>query len=138
LRRSALGGLRIVIENQLDIDLLALLEKAQQGFDGVLTEKDDTVDVMQYFFDRLRGYAQDKGFKADVFEAVLAVKSTRPLDFMKRLTAVAEFRQLEQAGSLAAGNKRIANILRKNDAEGDASAIDDSLLVEPAEQEWIG
>jgi len=134
LRRAALGVLRIVIENKLDIDLSSLLEQAQQGFDDVLTEKDVTAQVMQYFFDRLRGYAQDKGFKADVFEAVLAVKPTRPLDFMQRLTAVADFRQLEQAEALAAGNKRIGNILRKNDAEGDAGEIDDSLLVESAEQ----
>jgi len=133
LRRAALGVLRIVIEAGLDLDLQALLEQAQLGFDDVLTEKEVTAQVMQYFFDRLRGYSQDKGFKADVFEAVLAVKSTRPLDFMQRLTAVAEFRQLEQAEALAAGNKRIANILRKNDAEGDAGAIDTSLLVEPAE-----
>lgn len=134
LRRAALGVLRIVIENNLDVDLSALLEQAQQGFDNQLTEKEVTAQVMQYFFDRLRGYAQDKGFKADVFEAVLAVKSTRPLDFMQRLTAVAEFRQLEQAEALAAGNKRIGNILRKNDAEGDAGTIDNSLLIEPAEQ----
>ncbi len=134
LRRAALGVLRIVIENKLDIDLLALLEQAKQGFDDVLTEKDVTAKVLQYFFDRLRGYTQDKGFKADVFESVLAVKPTRPLDFIQRLTAVAEFRQLEQAEALAAGNKRIGNILRKNDAEGVAGAIDESLLVEPAEQ----
>ncbi|NOQ93355.1 MAG: glycine--tRNA ligase subunit beta [Methylophaga sp.] len=134
LRRAALGVLRIVIENKLDLDLSALLEQAQQGFDDKLTEKAVTAQVMQYFFDRLRGYAQDKGVKADVFESVLAVTPTRPLDFMQRLTAVAEFRQLEQAEALAAGNKRIGNILRKNDAEGDAGAIDDSLLVEAAEQ----
>ena len=53
---------------------------------------------------------------------------------MQRLNAVAEFRQLEQAKSLAAGNKRIANILRKNDAEGEVGAIDNALLQEPAEQ----
>jgi len=134
LRRAALGVLRIVIENELDLDLLALLEQAQQGFDNVLTEKEAPAKVLQYFFDRLRGYTQDKGFKADVFEAVLSVKPTRPLDFIQRLTAVAEFRQLEQAEALAAGNKRIGNILRKNDAEGDAGTIDDSLLIEPAEQ----
>ena len=75
-----------------------------------------------------------RALKADVFEAVLAVQPTRPLDFIQRLTAVAEFRKLEQAEALAAGNKRIGNILRKNDAEGESGTINDSLLVESAEQ----
>jgi glycyl-tRNA synthetase beta chain len=134
LRRAALGVLRIVIENELDINLLELLHTAQQGFDDSLTEDNVTLDVMRYLFDRLRGYAQDKGIKSDVFEAVLAVQPTRPLDFMQRLKAVEAFRQLEQAEALAAGNKRIGNILRKNGAEDDAGQIDGSLLSEEAEK----
>ena len=134
LRRAALGVLRIVIENDLDIDLVDLLEQAHQGLDGVLSEKDVTAQVMRYFYDRLRGYAADQGVKADVFEAVLAVQPTKPIDFMQRLKAVSAFRELEQAEALAAGNKRIGNILRKNDAEGNVSVIDNSLLQEAAEK----
>lgn len=134
LRRAALGVLRIVIENELDIDLAKLLQQAQQGFDKQLTQDDVTEQVMGYFFERLRGYASDQGFKADVFEAVLAVRPTKPLDFMQRLDAVAEFRQLAQAEALAAGNKRIGNILRKNDAEGEGVSVNKKLLTEPAEQ----
>jgi glycyl-tRNA synthetase beta chain len=55
--------------------------------------------VMQYFYDRLRGYVVDQGAKADEYESVLAVSPTQPLDFMQRLKAVAEFRKLEQAES---------------------------------------
>lgn len=134
LRRAALGALRVVIENKLDVDLVVLLEQAQQGFDITLTEQDVTAQVMRYFSERLRGYAGDQGFKVDVFESVLAVQPSSPLDFMARLHAVAEFRQLEQAVALAAGNKRIGNILRKNDAEDDVATIDPTLLIEPAEQ----
>jgi len=133
LRRAALGALRVVIENKLDVDLVLLLEQAQQGFDITLTEQDVTTQVMRYLFERLRGYTSDQGFKADVFESVLAVQPSRPLDFMARLHAVAEFRQLEQAEALAAGNKRIGNILRKNHAKGDVATIDSALLIEPAE-----
>ena len=52
-----------------------------------------------------------------MFESVLAVKPSKPVDFVERLEAVATFRNMEQAESLAAANKRIANILRKNDVE---------------------
>jgi len=137
LRRAALGVLRIIIENNLDLDLLVLIEQAQQGFENELSEPKVTEQVMQYFYDRLKGYAQDQGIKADVFEAVLAVKPVRPLDFMQRLNAVVAFRQLEQAESLAAGNKRIGNILRKNGAEADAGTVDESVLVEGAEKALV-
>lgn len=134
LRRAALGVLRIMIEKSLDLDLTRLLEKAAANFDGTLSEKDVSEQVMQYFFDRLRGYALEQGFKADEFEAVLTVRPTRPLDFMQRLKAVAAFRKLEQADSLAAANKRIGNILRKNDSETAEPEVKDSLLQEAAEK----
>jgi glycyl-tRNA synthetase beta chain len=134
LRRAALGVLRIIIEKELDLDLAALLQSAANSFGDILTEKAVTEQVMSYFYDRLRGYASEQGFKADEFEAVLAVKPSKPLDFIQRLKAVATFRKLEQADSLAAGNKRIGNILRKNDAEADDLQVNDGLLEEAAEK----
>jgi len=50
------------------------------------------------------------------------------------LMAVTEFRKLAEADSLAAANKRIANILKKSDAIGN-TLIDDTLLTEKPEIE---
>ena len=72
--------------------------------------------VTDFIFERLKGYCLDKGFTADEFEAVLAVSPAEPLDFMQRLQAVKAFRQLPEAESLAAANKRILNILKKSDS----------------------
>jgi glycyl-tRNA synthetase beta chain len=134
LRRAALGVLRVIIENKLDLDLADLLSSAEAGYQNSLTESGVTEQILQYFFDRLRGYALDQGIKADVFDAVLQVSPSRPLDFFARLSAVDSFRQLEQAESLAAGNKRIGNILRKNADEDTAAEINPALLEEVAEQ----
>ena len=134
LRRAALGALRIIVENNLDLDLAGLLTSAASNFEDVLTETDVTEQVLTYMFDRLRGYLADQKVPADVFESVLTLRPTRPLDFIHRVQAVAAFSKLEQAEALAAGNKRIGNILRKNDAEGDAGVINDALLTEVAEQ----
>jgi len=134
LRRAALGVLRIIIENQLSLDLSRLVTEAANNFVDILTEDEVTTQVMQYFYDRLRGYVIDQGAKADEYESVLAVSPTQPLDFMQRMKAVAEFRKLEQAESLAAGNKRIGNILRKNEAEQEGLSVDTNLLAEPAEK----
>jgi glycyl-tRNA synthetase beta chain len=64
---------------------------------------------------------------------VLATRPASPLDFDARLRALAEFLRLPEARSLAAANKRIANILRK--APGPVGdTIDEDLLRDPAEQ----
>jgi glycyl-tRNA synthetase beta chain len=72
----------------------------------------------------------DKGYSADEFDAVISVNPAEPLDFMQRLAAVKAFRQLPEAESLAAANKRIRNILKKSD-----HAVTDTVgtLVEPQE-----
>jgi glycyl-tRNA synthetase beta chain len=51
-----------------------------------------------------------------VFDAVSALRPSRPLDFDRRIKAVAAFRALPEAESLSAANKRVGNILKKADA----------------------
>ncbi len=134
LRRAALGVLRIVIEQRLDLDLEDLLRLAARQYAGSFHNHDQLVaDVLAFLIERLRGYYLDNGTRPDVFEAVQATRPTRPLDFGARLRAVSAFSHLPAAESLAAANKRIANILKK--AEGAIPGrIAASLLVEPAEQ----
>jgi glycyl-tRNA synthetase beta chain len=73
--------------------------------------------VIDFVFDRLKSYCLDKGCSADEFDAVMAVRPPEPFDFTQRLEAVKSFRQLPQAESLAAANKRIRNILKKADTK---------------------
>ncbi|MGR9107053.1 MAG: glycine--tRNA ligase subunit beta, partial [Gammaproteobacteria bacterium] len=118
LRRAALGLLRILIEKRLDLDLVQLIATAADLLPDAIRSDSAREEVYIYSIERLRGYFLDQGFKADEFEAVHAVNPTRPLDFEKRLRAVAGFRKLAAAESLAAANKRIRNILRKTELEG--------------------
>jgi len=135
LRRAALGVLRIMIEKQLDLDLFDLLTKAEQQLKGAgCAIAAGTVEqVFEYMMERLRGYYAESGVAPDTFEAVLARRPTRPLDFHKRLNAVTAFRKLPAAESLAAANKRIQNILRKTE-EKIPDQVDGALLKEAAEQ----
>jgi glycyl-tRNA synthetase beta chain len=63
---------------------------------------------------------------------VLALRPQRLGDVAKRLQAVRAFAALPEAAALAAANKRIGNILKKS--EGQGAAVNESRLVEPAEQ----
>ena len=133
LRRAALGAIRLFIEADLDLDVPELLDTAlgqfNHDFDAVKTRE----LVHTFMLDRLRGYALDRGYRPDEFEAVLAVWPASLVDFERRLKAVQEFRRLPEAESLAAANKRIRNILRKS-AEEVVANVDDAALVESAEK----
>lgn len=134
LRRAALGALRIIIENQLNLDIKDLIAFSLAQFTHEF-DRDETYKlVVDFVFDRLRGYCLDQGYTADEFDAVISVTPAEPLDFIQRLQAVKLFRQLPEAESLAAANKRIRNILRKSDTEAARSVGD---LIEAQEKQLL-
>lgn len=136
LRRAALGVIRILIECGLDIDLKALIAKAVDRQPKSKIENAELVsEIYTFITDRLRRYFLDRdaGLATETFEAVMARHPDSLLDFDRRLAAVQTFARLEQAESLAAANKRIANILRQaGDPEG--LKIQKKLLQDEAEQ----
>ena len=137
LRRAALGVLRILVEGELDLDLPAALERAAAGFEPAIRAGQVTDAVFEFMMERLRGYYLDRGVRADTFEAVLECRPSRPLDFDRRVRAVDAFRELPEAASLAAANKRIRNILKKVETVLPFQVRPD-LLNEEAEQALAG
>jgi len=117
LRRATLGSLRIIIENNLDLDIVELITFALAQFSHDFDKTKTQQLVVDFVFDRLKGYCLDHGHTADAFDAVISVKPTKPLDFIQRLQAVKAFRALPEAESLAAANKRIINILKKSETK---------------------
>ena len=135
LRRAALGVLRILIEKQLGLDLTKLLQHAADDYQSRLPKIDASAVVDQcyeFIMERARAYYLESGVRPDVFDAVLAQRPGQPHDFDQRIRAVTAFRELPEAESLSAANKRIANIL-KNLAKVNQH-IDESLLQEAAEK----
>ncbi len=133
LRRAAIGALRIMVEKQLPLDILDLVAKSQTLFGEKLTNLNVSTDVFEFMLGRFRAWYQDEGIEVDVIQAVLARRPTKPVDFDRRVKAVSHFRTLDAAESLAAANKRVSNILAKNNitTQGD---VDQSLLSDEAEK----
>lgn len=129
LRRHALGVIRILIERDLSLELKELLFIAAgvRGFGEETAEK-----IEDFMFERLGNLLREQGHSPQEIDAVLSQRPQRLGDISKRLLAVRAFATLPEAESLAAANKRVANILKK--ANGAAPAtIDENLLNEPAE-----
>lgn len=136
LRRAALGVVRILIECGLDINIKTLIAKAVAQQPTSKIEKDTlSAELYEFISDRLRRYFldRDSGLATETFDAVMVRQPESLLDFDRRLAAVQTFARLEQAESLAAANKRIANILRKaGDPQG--LSVNKKLLEQEAEE----
>jgi glycyl-tRNA synthetase beta chain len=112
--------------------------KAAAG--GTTATSDD--QLYDFIMERLRAYYLERtpsgipgtapAFTTEMFDAVLATKPASPLDFDARLNALRAFLDLPEAISLAAANKRIANILRKA-GELQRKDVDVETLKDPAE-----
>jgi glycyl-tRNA synthetase beta chain len=157
LRRAALGFARTLIEGGLDLESGVLLKEAvAQVPDAAFVAKprsdesspngrmvsqarraEVAAELRDFILDRLRGYYAEQGFASQQFEAVAAVQPASLVDFDRRLRAVAAFARQPEAEKLAAANKRVANILRKEGVDAGAAAqlpLSAELLHEAAEQ----
>ena len=135
LRRATVGLLRIMIEQELDLDLPALIDEAYSLHANLKQDQDSTRKQLHTFIiERLRAYYEDQSIKAEVYLAVNSKKPTSPLDFDRRVKAVNHFLSLPSAASLAEANKRVSNILSKN---GNGSELIDPALLTEADEKAL-
>jgi glycyl-tRNA synthetase beta chain len=132
LRRAALGVIRIIVENRLPLALNTLVREAFAVFQGKVG--DVHADLETFIFDRFSGYLKDLGFSTLQVEAVLSQRPEQIALVPRQLEAVKAFQGLPEADSLAAANKRVANILRQAATKGESySKADRGALRDAAE-----
>jgi glycyl-tRNA synthetase beta chain len=135
LRRAAIGVLRILVEKSLDLDVVELLETAKAQFHPEQLSNASVIDdVFGFMLARFNAWYQEQGVETSLIQAVMARRPSKPLDFDRRVKAVADFYQLPDAAGLAAANKRVSNILAKQEQDVIKPAIDNALLSEEAEK----
>lgn len=134
LRRASLSILRILVEKQLSLDLATLLEKAKSNYQHLPAGDTVVEQVLAYMIERFRAWYEEASIPVQVFQAVSAKGVTVPLDFDQRVKAVHRFSRLPEAEALAAANKRVSNILAKQQSDV-SSQVDKGLLTEAAEKD---
>ena len=127
LRRAALGVVRILVENKLRLSLMELIHAAFEPFPA----KPHT-ELRDFMFDRFAGYLKEQGYSTLQVDAVLSKMPVNLGVVPQQLEAVKVFQSLPEAESLAAANKRVANILKQAEAKGETFVAAE--LVEPAER----
>lgn len=133
LRRASIGVLNILVKGELNLDLRELLQVAADQHENLPKADGLVEEVLTYMLDRFRAWGQEEGISAEMYLAVRARPVTKPLDFARRLRAVKAFAQREEAAALAAANKRVSNILSKQEHDG-STQVEASLLQEAAEK----
>ncbi len=140
LRRAALGlisafeqlqaGGYLAINNSQGLPLADLLAKSAASFAPGAISATAAAEVQAFVYERYRNQLNND-FDRNVVDAVLTLEP--PLHQVHaRIQACASFAQRPEAESLAAANKRIANLLKKADEQ--TKAVDPGKLSEPAEQ----
>lgn len=134
LRRAAVGLIRILIENRLNLDLADALNAAVDGYTVSLENKEAAQQVLSFIQERLRAWYQEQGIMPDVFAAVAALNITNPLNIHARVQAVQAFKKLAEAEALSVANKRVSNILAKYHENLDSATINPAIFEVAAEQ----
>ena len=134
LRRSALGVVRILVESRQRISLSGLMDVAFAAFEGLPMVVPASALLLDFIYERLRGYLRELGSSANQVAAVIDSHPDFIDDLPARLEAVRLFEALPEAQALSAANKRIVNILKKSESVS-AAAVDRSLLSDGAEHD---
>jgi glycyl-tRNA synthetase beta chain len=121
---------RILVENKLRLSLKELIHAAFEPF----PTKPHT-DLRDFIFDRFTGYLKEQGYSTLQVDAVLSKQPVNLGIVPQQLEAVKAFQLLPEAESLAAANKRVANILKQAEAKGEKlDGVEAGMLNEPAER----
>ena len=152
LRRAALGVIRIVLENDLRLDLAHWFTRTAEVYrdigENVVQEHwtdsyDVNAELFDFIGDRLKVYLRDRGARHDLIDAVFSLgpgaasAQSDLLMVVKRVEALGAFLETDDGINLLAGVKRAQNIVRieeKKDGQAYEGAPDAKLLADKQEK----
>ena len=133
LRRAALGVIRLVLENELDIDLTPILLWHADRFPNH-DPASSAFGVLRFLQERLTVQLRDNGARHDLVDAVFAIGTTATsevpgmgnvrniLQIVRLIEALGMFLETDDGTNLMAGTKRAANILAAEQKKGTSVA----------------
>jgi len=116
LRRSAIGVIRILLENKLRLPLRKVLSISEFSF----AEREEGIqgvpridDLLSFFADRLKVALREKGVRHDLIDAVFVLGNEDDLvRLVRRVEALQAFLKSDDGANLLVGYRRAANILK--------------------------
>ncbi len=136
LRRSALGAIRLVLENGLRLPLVPVFEAALAANRGAASLGGE---LLAFFADRLKVSLKEKGVRHDLIDAVFALGGEDDLvRLLARVEALGAFLASDDGANLLIAARRASNIAgieaKKDGASYDAP-VDAGLLAQAEEKD---
>lgn len=127
VRRNMYAAINLLDDCKVDVPLPAAAARLEELYD-----KQVGGDLLREFLrERMERYLQDKGFRYDEINAVLAVWTGSVPDARMRCEALKVFRDRPDFSRLVIGQKRVRNIIKGVET---AAAVDETLIREAAER----
>tara|TARA_E500000331_G_scaffold343473_1_gene378339 strand:- start:311 stop:2365 length:2055 start_codon:yes stop_codon:yes gene_type:complete len=121
LRRSAIGLLRILIENKLNIKLRDLINYSINLFkeQGVKLENSNTErEILNFLKERMRNILKEKNIKSDIIEASISSHiGDNYLDLFKKNIVMNRYVNKDIGKNVIYSYKRVSNILNNETKE---------------------
>ena len=127
VRRNGYGVINILDFHAFEVSLLSAIDKMLDLYN----RKFDTEILVGFFNERLMRYLQDRGYRYDEINAILATWQGYVADARKRCEALKGFRGKPEFVKLVIGQKRVRNILKDADK---VPPVNKDLVQEPAEK----
>ncbi len=139
LRRSALGVLRLLLENDVRLSLRHVFSLSLKTYPERIAGADDVADdLLSFFADRLIVHLREQGVRHDLVRAVFSAGRDDDLVRLVRKTrALEEFLKGDDGANLLAGYRRASNIVKieeKKDGTTYDQAPDPALLEDGPER----
>ena len=121
LRRAALGIIRVILENKVNIQLSWLVDKALEQYQtgDVFSFDNPKEGLLEFFVDRLKVYLRTHGTRHDLVEAVAGSGDDNVLRLVQKSNSLADFLSTEDGGNLLSAYKRACNIVQIEEKRDD-------------------
>ena len=123
LRRQALGVIRILYSNNINISIPDLISICLSNLNTEKAPKNCPTLIQEFIIERLKHFIHAELTKDNLnknyFEAVLATNTLNLSEFKKKLDALSKFMQKSDCSDLITVNKRIRKILLDHDKYSD-------------------
>jgi glycyl-tRNA synthetase beta chain len=128
LRRAAVGVLRILEAQKWPVPLEALIDQALNVLPKEVVSNRDKArqELIQFMRQRFAAVLQERAFKFDEIEAVLAVQIGVVHETVERLNALHQIRSRPEFDSLSVSFKRALNIVRQAHPSGGMPIYNDN------------
>ncbi len=136
LRRAALGVIRLIVENNLRLNLAPVFTAAQSEYSGLAAEP-IAEDLLAFLGERLKVVLRDQGVRHDLITAVMAQGNEDDLvRLLARVDALKSFLDSDDGANLLVAYRRAANIVRieeKKDKRRYSGEIRSDIVAQPEE-----